>query len=208
MPLRKNLQRCASQLTLFGMTQCDEGNSAVRCMTTDMKTFIIIFGLVINISFGVKGQNGDSYLCGNGKFAIDLQKATQTADSLVKIGKLNEAITVLLPFALNTQFGENSASSYSAKLIKRTFTKQEIEKELKEALASIKVKKQTGPYGETETLQMVIFGNEIVLPDMYYWLGAPINKSTVSRQEIDATTSITKTRQKLESSLLYSELRL
>jgi hypothetical protein len=172
-----------------------------------MKAFLIIFGLIITISFGVRAQNDDNYLCGNGKFAIDLHRATQTADSLVTIGKIKEAITVLLPFALDTQFGENSASSYSAKLIKRTFTKQEIDKELKKALASIKVKIQTGPYGEIETLQIVMFGNQIVLPDIYYWLGASKNKSTISRQEINATMAITKTRQKLESSLLYSDLR-
>lgn len=84
---------------------------------------------------------------------------------------------------------------------------QEIEEELQKALASIKVKNQIGPYGEIQTLQMTFFSQDIDLPDLYYWLGRPPNKSTVSRQEIDTRVSIIKTREKIDSSLLCSELR-
>lgn len=171
-----------------------------------MKTFILFFGLIC-FSFGLNAQTNDSFICGYGKFEIDLHEATLIADSLVNRGKLKQAILMLLPFALDTKFGESSASPYVARLIKKMYSHQEIEKELKKALESIKVKKQIGPYGEIQMLQIAFFGQDINLPDLYYWLGSPPNKSTVSRQEIDTSVSIIKTRKKIQSSLLWSELR-
>ena len=171
-----------------------------------MKTFIFIFGLT-SFSSALNEQTKDSFICGNGKFGIDLHEATLAADYLVKSGKLREATLILLPFALDTKFGENSASPYVARLIKEMYSHQEIEKELKKTLESIKVKKQIGPYGEIQMLQMTFFGQDIDLPDLYYWLGSPPNKSTVSRQEIDTSVSIIKTREKIDSSLLCSVLR-
>jgi hypothetical protein len=171
-----------------------------------MKVFILIFGL-ISFSFGLRAQIKDGFICGNGKFGIHLHEATLTADSLVKRGKHKEAVLLLLPFALDTKFGENSASPYVARLIKKIYTHQEIEKELKKAMESIKVQKQMGPYGEIQMLQMTYFGQELDLPDFYYWLGSPPNKSTVSRRQIDASVSIVKTRKMIDSSLLFLELR-
>ncbi len=180
--------------------------SCCQALLFYMKTFILIFGLV-SFSFGLHAQTKGSFICGKGKFGIDLEEATLKADSLVKRGKLKQAVLTLLPYALDTKFGENSASPYVARLIKKMYTRQEIEKELKKAMESIRVQKQMGPYDEIQILRMTFFGQDIRLPDDYYWLGSPPNKSTVSRQEIEASVSIAKTRKMINSSLLCLELR-
>jgi hypothetical protein len=61
-------------------------------------------------------------------------------------------------------------------------------------------------YGYTQTLKMTLFGAEFILPDSYYWLGAPDNQTHMNRQEIDTDVAIVKARKKISDSMLYSIL--